>query len=118
MDFEFTEEHLMFQKAIRDFTEKEVAPIVKESEENESFPKELFTKLGKLGYLCPAYPLELGGGELGKVGDCILAEELAKICSGIASGIMVQSGLATAVLLRHGTEEQKQKFLIPAIKGE
>jgi alkylation response protein AidB-like acyl-CoA dehydrogenase len=118
MDFEFTEEHKMFQKAMRDFAEKEVAPLVKEAEEDETCPVELFAKLGKLGYLCPAYPPEYGGGGLGKLGDCIMIEELTKICSGICSGMMVQSGLATEAILSHGSEEQKQKFLIPAIKGE
>lgn len=118
MDFEFTEEQRMFQRAIRDFTEKKVAPLVEEAEKHEVCPREVFTELGKLGYLCPAYPVEWGGGGLGKIGDCILIEELAKVCSGICTGIMVQGGLATNALLRHGSEEQKQKFLIPAIKGE
>jgi len=118
VDFEFTEEQRMFQKAIRDFAKKKVAPIVKEAEENEICPKELFTELGKLGYLCPAYPLQLGGGGLGKIGDCILVEELAKVSSGICTGIMVHGGLATNILLNHGSEEQKRRFLIPAIKGE
>lgn len=118
MDFEFSEEQKMFREAIRDFAEKEVAPIVKEAEENETAPAELFSKLGKLGYLCPAYPPEYGGGGLGKIGDCILVEELAQVCSGITSGIMVQSGLSTFPILEHGNEEQKQRFLVPAAKGE
>jgi len=118
MDFEFSEEQKMFREAIRDFAEKEVAPIVKEAEENETAPAELFSKLGKLGYLCPAYPPEYGGGGLGKIGDCILVEELARICSGITSGIMVQSGLSTSPILVHGSEEQKKKFLVAAARGE
>jgi len=118
MDFEFSEEQKMFKEAIRDFAQKEVAPIVKEAEEKEAAPVELFPKLGKLGYLCPAYPPEYGGGGLGKIGDCILVEELARVCSGITSGIMVQSGLSTFPILAHGNEEQKQKFLAPAAKGK
>jgi len=118
MDFKFSEEQLMFQRAIRDFADKKVAPLVEEAEKDEVCPREVFTELGKLGYLCPTYPVEWGGGGLGKIGDCILIEELAKVCSGICTGIMVQGGLATNALLRHGSEEQKQKFLIPAIKGE
>jgi len=118
MDFELSEEHLMFQKAIRDFTEKEIAPLVDEAEEKETTPVELFPKLGKLGYLCPGYPEELGGGGLGKIGDCIQAEEIAKVSSGICAGIMVTSGLATTALMKHGTDEQKQKYLVPAIKGD
>jgi len=118
MDFEFSEEQKMFREAMRNFAQTEVAPRVDEAEESETCPVELFSKLGELGYLCPGYPSEYGGGGLGEIGTCIMIEELAKICSGICSGLMVQSGLATYAILTHGTEEQKQKFLTPAIKGE
>jgi len=77
MDFEFSEEHSMFRQAIRDFAENEVAPIVDQAEENETCPTELFSKMGKLGYLCPGYPTEYGGGGLGEIGTCIMVEELA-----------------------------------------
>ncbi|HEX75370.1 MAG TPA: acyl-CoA dehydrogenase [Dehalococcoidia bacterium] len=117
MDFELTEIQKMFKEAIRNFAEKEVAPIVEEAEEKERCPTELFSKLGELGYLCPAYPVEYGGGGLGKIGDCILVEELARLNSGVTSGLMVQAGLATSPILHHGTEEQKQRFLVPAAKG-
>ena len=118
MDFAISEEHKMFREAIRNFAQSEVAPLVDEAEENETCPVELFAELGKLGYLCPGYPPEYGGGGLGQTGTCIMVEELAKVCSGICSGLMVQSGLATYPILTHATEEQKQRFLVPAIKGE
>jgi len=118
MDFELSEEHKMFQVAIREFAEREIEPLVKEAEETETFPVQLVPKLGGLGYLCPSYPEEYGGGGLGKIGDCILVEELARLCAGITSGIMVQGGLATYALLSHGTEEQKQKYLVPAVQGQ
>jgi alkylation response protein AidB-like acyl-CoA dehydrogenase len=117
MDFDLSEVHKMFQTAIHDFAEKEIVPLVKEAEETETFPVQLVPKLGELGYLCPSYPEEYCGGGLGKIGDCILVEELARICAGITSGIMVQGGLATYALLFHGTEEQKQKYLVPAAQG-
>ena len=101
MDFGLTETQKMFREAIRDFGEKEVAPIVEEAEEKESCPVEIFSKLGKLGFLCPGYPVEYGGGGLGKTGDCIMIEELARINSGITSGLMVQAGLATSAILQH-----------------
>jgi alkylation response protein AidB-like acyl-CoA dehydrogenase len=118
MDFEFTEEQKMFREAMRNFAAKEVAPLVEEAEKNEAFPTQLFPKMGKLGYLCPGYPTEYGGGGLGEVGTAIMVEELARISSGITSGLMVQSGLSTFAILAHGTEAQKQKYLVPAIKGE
>ena len=118
MDFEFNEEQKMFREAIKDFARKEVAPLVDEAEENESCPTELFAKMGKLGYLCPGYPVEYGGGGLGEAGTCIMVEELARVCSGITSGLMVQSGLATYPILSQGNEEQKQEFLVPAVNGD
>ena len=118
MYFEFNEEQKMFREAVRDFGEKEIAPIVDEAEKNETCPVEVFSKLGKLGYLCPAYPTEYGGGELGEVGACIMVEELAKICAGIVTGPMVHAGIATFPIVAHGSEEQKQKFLVPACAGE
>ncbi|MFC1914295.1 acyl-CoA dehydrogenase family protein [Chloroflexota bacterium] len=118
MDLEFTEEQKIFQKAVRDFANKEIAPIADEAEKNERLPVELFQDLGKLGYLCPGYPLEYGGGGLGKIGDCIKAEEISRICSGINTSLATQSGLATYAILTHGTEEQKQKYLALACKGE
>ena len=118
MDFEFSEEQKMFREAVRNFAAKEVAPLVDEAEKNEAFPTELFPKMGKLGYLCPGYPPEYGGGGLGEVGTAIMVEELARVSSGITSGLMVQSGLSTFAVLAHGSEEQKQKFLVPAIAGK
>jgi alkylation response protein AidB-like acyl-CoA dehydrogenase len=118
MGFGFTEEQKMFQKAIQSFVQKEVVPIVAEAEEKETCPRELFSGLGKLGYLCPSYPPEYEGGGLGMVGNCILCEELGKVSSGICSPIMVHLGLATDAILHYGSEEQIQKFLIPAVRGE
>ena len=118
MDFEFSEEHKMLREAIRNFAEKEIAPLVEEAEEKEQFPVELFPRMGELGYLCLGYPAEYGAAGMGLIGACIAVEELAKVCAGITGGIMVQSGLATESILAHGTEEQKQKYLVPAIKGQ
>ena len=118
MNFELNEEQRMFKDAIRNFAEKEIAPLVNEAEEKETFPVQLFPKMGAMGYLCVGYPPEYGGGNMGKIGECIAMEELGRICLGIASGIMVQSGIATSAIYRHGNEEQRQKYLVPAIKGQ
>ena len=118
MDFEFSEEHKMLKEAIRDFTEKEIAPLIDEAEEKEKFPKELFPKMGELGYHCLGYPAEYGAGDMGLIGECVAIEELSRAAVGIASTLMAQSGIATSPILDHGTEEQKQKYLVPAIKGQ
>ncbi|UCD83825.1 MAG: acyl-CoA dehydrogenase family protein [Deltaproteobacteria bacterium] len=118
MDFDLTEEHRVFQKFIRDFAEKEVVPLIEEAEEKNVFPKQLFKKMGEMGFLCPRYPQELGGGGGDKITECIMVEELSRVNAGIASSLMLQSGLGTQPIYRFGSEEQKQKFLVPAIKGE
>lgn len=118
MDFNLSEEHKIFRQAVRGFVEKEIGPLVEQAEEKEEFPVELMTKMGRLGYLCPGYPIEYGGGSMGRTGECILIEELGKVSIGIATGIDVQFGLGTAAILTYGNDEQKEKYLIPAIKGE
>ncbi len=118
MKSELTEEQRMAKEAIRRLVEKEVAPLVEKAEAEGKFPLHLFRRMGELGYLCVRYPLEIGGGGADKVTECILAEELNRICAGIAAGLMVQGGLATAPIYRFGSQELKERILLPAIKGE
>jgi len=118
MDFELTEENRIFQEAIRDFAQREIAPLVDEAEEKNVFPQQLFKKMGEQGFLCPRYPIELGGGGGDKITECIMMEELNKVNAGIAASLMAQSGLCTQPIYRFGSEEQKRRLLIPAIKGE
>ena len=118
MKFELTEEQRMVKEALRRFVEKEVAPLVEEAEAQGKFPLQLFRRMGQLGYLCVRYPLEIGGGGSDKITECILAEELNRICAGIAAGLMVQGGLATLPIYQFGSQELKERILLPAIKGE
>lgn len=119
MDFEFSEEQKMFREAIQSFVSTEVAPLINEAEKNEEFPARLYSRMGELGYLCPGYPVEVGGGGLGKIGECILIEEVCRGSSdGIGAGIMAHTGIGTLPIYYHGTEAQKQKYLLPAMKGQ
>lgn len=117
MDFEFNEEQKMLRDSIKDFAQREVLPLVEEAEEKEKFPIGLMPKMGDLGYLCIRYPAKYGAADMGKIAEGIVIEELARVNSGIASVVMVQSGIGSSILLEHGNEEQKQKYLIHAIKG-
>ncbi|HLE80362.1 MAG TPA: acyl-CoA dehydrogenase family protein [Dehalococcoidia bacterium] len=117
MDFELTEGQKIFREAIAQFAEKEIAPLVNEAEEKEKFPVQLFPMMGDLGYLGIAYSPEYGGADMGKMGECLAVEEFGRICMGIASGLMIQSGLATSSIYAHGSEAQKQRYLVPAIRG-
>ena len=67
MQIDFSDEQRIFRKTIRDFAEKEVAPLVDDAEKNEKFPRELLPKLGEVGYLGVVYRIEYGGAGAGKV---------------------------------------------------
>ena len=118
LNFEFTEEQNMFRDTIREFATNEIEPYVDEYEKKEDFPKELFPKLGEMGFLGIMYPEEYGGVGLDKVTDCIFAEEMGRVCAGIAMCINAHIGLACFPIYKFGTEEQKQKYLVPGIAGK
>lgn len=118
MDLFLSEEHQIFRDQIRRFCEAEIAPLVEEAEETETFPKSLFPMMGKLGYLAVRYPEEYGGAGVDKLTDVILREEMSRVCQGIASSWSTHSHLATFPIYHGGTEDQKKNYLVPAIKGE
>lgn len=118
MDFDLTEEHRIFQKAIRDFSEKEIAPMVEEAEATECFPVQLFPRLGELGYLGVRFPAEYGGADADKVAECIYIEELCRVCAGIAGSLLAHTTLGCTPIYLFGSEQQKEKYLLPALRGE
>ncbi len=118
MDFGLGEEYRIYKEQFRKIFEKEVAPYVKEAEETGEFPVELFRRFGELGLFGITYPEEYGGAGLDMLTFTIYAEELGRISSGIAGPLIVQSSIGTEAILQLGTEEQKRKYLLPAMRGE
>ncbi|HEX3035288.1 MAG TPA: acyl-CoA dehydrogenase family protein [Thermodesulfobacteriota bacterium] len=118
MDFEFSEEQKLFEQVVRDFAEREIAPLVDKYEKEKRFPVQLFPKLGEMGFLGIAFPEEYGGAGADKVTECIFVEEMGGVCAGIAMGINAHVGLGCLPLWKFGTEEQKQKYLVPGLAGE
>jgi acyl-CoA dehydrogenase len=115
----FTEEHEALRESIRRFVAGELRPHARAWEEARWFPNEVFTRLGELGYLGLKYPREYGGGGGDYLYDAVLAEELSRCGSGgVAAGIGAHVSIATPPIWRFGTEEQKRRFLTPAIRGE
>lgn len=115
----FTEEHEALRKVIRRFVEKEVAPHVEKWEEDGEFPIEIVKRMGDLGFLGLSYPEEIGGQGGDYFTGIIFAEEMAKCgCGGFPMAIAVQTDMATPPIAEFGNEDQIQRFLIPAIKGE
>ncbi|TNE49442.1 MAG: acyl-CoA dehydrogenase [Deltaproteobacteria bacterium] len=118
---EFTQEHALFRQTLRKFIQTEINPYVEEWEAAEQFPAhELFRKMGEQGFLGMSYPEEYGGQGLDYSYHVVLAEELGRHCdcAGIPMAIAVQTDMATPALAAFGSEELKQKYLAPAIRGE
>ncbi len=116
--FESTDEQQIFKETIRKYFEREVAPLVDDAEETEVFPVELFNKMGRDNYLCIRYPVEYGGLGVDKITECIFREELSRVSQGFATAWSAHSHLGTYPIYKYGTEEQKEKYLLPAIRGE
>jgi acyl-CoA dehydrogenase len=115
----FTAEHEEFRAVVRRYVERELYPHAAEWEAARWFPNEVFDGLAAQGYLGLKYPEEYGGQGGGYVADAVFTEELARCGSGgLAAGIGAHIGIATPPIWKFGTEEQKQRYLVPAIKGE
>lgn len=117
-NFQYSEEQQIFRNTIRKYFEREVAPYVEEAEETEVFPVEVLKKMGKDGYLCIRYPEEYGGLGADKITECIFREELSRVSQGFATTWSAHSHLGTYPIFKYGTEKQKEKYLLPAIKGK
>jgi citronellyl-CoA dehydrogenase len=116
----FDEDHERFRAAVRKILEREVAPHVEEWEAAGSFPAhELFPVLGAAGLLGLEYDPRYGGQGADHSYTVVLGEELGRIdCGGVPMAIAVQTDMATPALHRFGSEELKQRYLAPAIRGE
>ena len=116
----FTQEHEELRRTTRAFVEKEINPYVKEWEENGPFPAhELFKKMGNLGLLGICKPVEYGGMGLDYSYNIVVADEIGRArCGGVPLAIGVQTDMATPAIARFGSDELKQKFLVPAIAGD
>ncbi len=115
----FTPEHEELRETCRRFVATELAPYATQWEEDRWFPQEVFDKMAAAGLLGLKYPESLGGQGGDYLHDAVLVEELARCGSGgLAAGIGAHIGIATPPIFKFGTEEQKERFLAPAIRGE
>jgi citronellyl-CoA dehydrogenase len=114
----FTDAHEELRLQIRKFLEKEVQPNLEEWEE-KTFPNSIFERLGELGFLGLRYPQEYGGQGGDYFSAVVLSEEMARAGSGgLGMAVAVQTEMATPPVFKFGTEEQKRRWLVPAIRGE
>ena len=118
MDFTFSKEHQLLRKMIREFVRREVAPLAAEIDEQERVPWETIHKAAKLGLFGLPFPQEFGGGGAGEIGYCILAQELARVCSSTMTTFGAHIGIGAMAIYLDGTPEQKAKYLPPLCRGE
>ncbi len=115
----YTEEHDLFRKTCRSFAEKELAPHAEEWERDEIFPAEVFKRAGQLGILGAHYPEDCGGAGGDYWFSIAKSEELVRSSlAGVTMALLVQSDMATPCIGELGTREQKDEFLVPALRGD
>lgn len=117
MNFELTEEHVMIQKAARDFAQNECLPGVIERDEQQHFPKEQIMKLAELGFMGMMTDPRYGGSGMDTISYVLAMEEISKIDASVSVCMSVNNSLVCWGIEAFGTEEQKQKYLTPLAQG-
>ncbi|MFD0051209.1 acyl-CoA dehydrogenase [Actinomycetes bacterium NPDC127524] len=118
MNFELTKEQQMIKEMVRDFAEKEIKPKAIELDQHSRFSEDIFKKIGELGLLGIPFPEEYGGSGGDTVSYAIAVEEIGKACGGTGLSYAAAVSLGSSPIYYFGTEEQKQKYLVPLAKGE
>jgi alkylation response protein AidB-like acyl-CoA dehydrogenase len=118
IEFTFTEEQQMLREMVRDFVTNELKPIAAKIDEDEAIPDDIIRKIGELGILGAAFPPEYGGSGFGEVGYCIIQEEMGKGCLSTATMVGAHVSIGTNAIFIGGSEELKQKYVVPLAKGE
>ena len=119
MDFKLAEEQMEIKRAAREFAEKEFTPELSlEYDQKEEFPMELYRKAAKLGFTSMRIPQEYEGQGYGVLEECLVVEEFCRVDPGLGVAISLGNLMVPDVLLKHGTEEQKEKYIPPLAKGE
>jgi alkylation response protein AidB-like acyl-CoA dehydrogenase len=119
MEFKLNDEQKEIQKAVREFCTKEFTPeLALEYDQKEEFPLSLYKKASQLGFTSMRIPCEYGGQGYGVLEDCIAVEELCKAEPGLGVAVSLGNLMVPDILLRHGTDEQKKKYIPPLANGE
>jgi alkylation response protein AidB-like acyl-CoA dehydrogenase len=118
MSLTLTEEHEMIRQAAREFAEKEIAPIAAEHDESSEFPAETIRKMGALGLMGIEVAEEYGGAGLDTIAYVLAMEEISKVDAAHGTIMSVNNSLVCHGIEKYGTEEQKQKYLVPVASGQ
>lgn len=118
LTLQMTEEHEMLVKMVRDFAQSEIAPIAAEFDETGDFPLETIKKMGAMGLMGIEVPEEYGGAEMDTLAYVLTMIEVAKADASHSTILSVNNSLYNYGLMKFGTEEQKQQYLVPVASGE
>jgi len=118
MHFELNEEHLMIRQAARDFAQNELKAGVIERDDQQKFPAAQVKKMGELGFLGMMVKPEYGGGGMDTISYVLAMEEISKVDASASVIMSVNNSLVCWGLQEYGSEEQKQKYLVPLAKGD
>ncbi len=118
MEFGLSEEQQQIKMSVREFAEGEIAPHVMEWDEAQHFPIELIPKLAEQGLMGVIFPEEYGGAGMGYVEYATIIEELSRVDGSVGISVAAHNSLCSNHIYTFGTEEQKQKFLVPLAQGE
>jgi len=119
MHFELSDEQKEIKRAIKEFSEKELTPeLALEFDQKEEFPADLCKKAAKLGFTGMRIPQEYGGQGYGVLEDCIVVEEMCRIDPGLGSAVSLSNLMIPDLLLKHGNEDQKRKYIPPLACGD
>ena len=118
MDFELSDENRLSQKTVRDFAQKEIAPVIKEYDRKQEPIPFLLPRMGELGILGISFPVKYGGQGMDYISLGLACEELEAVDTTLRVAMSVHVGLCAGTIFQWGTEEQKLKFLIPLASGK
>ena len=118
MEFGYSKEQVLLREMYKKFAETEIKPLAEELDEEERFPVESIPKLARYGFMGIPFPKEYGGAGGNYLTYAMAVEELGKVCATTAVIVSAHTSLCAGPIYYFGTEEQKQKYLVPLAKGE
>lgn len=118
LEFKLTEEQELLRKTVREFAEEQVAPKAAQMDEEEEFDWSLWDQMAEMGLTGIPFPEEYGGAEMDNLSYAIAVEELSRVCGSTGVTISAHTSLGSWPIYAFGTEEQKQKYLVPLASGE
>ena len=118
MDFQLTEAQRLIRDTVREFAEKELAPLAAELDRLKRYPEKPLQRLAELGVLGMTMPPEYGGAGADTVSSCLALMEISRACASTGVTVSLHNTLTCEIIYRHGTEDQRQRYLPALCRGE